>query len=58
MPTAWEGINLWNGKRNPVTLVANVVQRNTEVQPFDSFVDRNAETTTKPVTIPTKLNAT
>jgi hypothetical protein len=51
-------MNLWNENRNPVTLVANVVQRNTAGQPFDSLVDRNAGRTTKPVMIPTKLNDT
>jgi hypothetical protein len=55
---AWEGKNLWNGKRNPVTLVATVVTRNVAVQPFECFADRSAKKTIKPAKIPTKLNAT
>ena len=58
MPTACEGKNLWNGNRNPVTLVSTVVARKSAVQPLLRFAVRNPAKTTNPDRIPTKLNAT
>ena len=56
MPTAWEGKNLWNGNRNPVTLVKTVVARKSAVQPSRRFAVRNPPTTTNPERIPPELN--
>jgi hypothetical protein len=58
IPTPWEGKNLWNGNKNPVTLVAAVVTRNVAVLPLDFFAEISANTTTKPARIPTKLMTT
>src|SRR2546430_12257710 len=54
MPTACEGKNLWNGNRNPVTLVSTVVTKKTAVQPLLRFALRNPARTTNPDRIPTR----
>ena len=58
MPTPCDGKNLWNGKRNPVTLVSTVVNRNSAVQPSSRFAASSPNTTTNPERIPVKLNTT
>src|SRR6266850_3328265 len=58
MPTPWDGKNLWNGKKNPVTLVSTVVTRNSAVQPSSRFPPSSPNTTTNPEKIPIKLNTT
>src|SRR5882762_5053180 len=58
IPTPWDGKNLWNGKRNPVTLVSTVVTRNSAVQPSSRFPPSSPSTTTNPDKIPSKLNIT
>jgi len=58
MPTACEGKNLWNGKRNPVMLVKTVVDKKSAVQLSRRFAVRNPATTTNPARIPIKLNRT
>src|SRR5882724_2612311 len=58
MPTPCDGKNLWNGKRNPVTLVSTVVTRNSAVQPSSRFPPSNPNTTTTPDKIPIKLSTT
>jgi hypothetical protein len=58
IPTPWDGKNLWNGKRNPVTLASTVVTRNNAVQPSSRFPPSSPSTTTNPDKIPIKLNVT
>src|SRR6266403_6342 len=58
MPTPCDGKNLWNGKRNPVTLVSTVVTKNSAVQPSSRFPPSSPNTTTNPDKIPIKLNRT
>jgi len=43
MPTPWDGIKWWTGKKNPVTLVATVVVKNSAVQPSSRFPEREPE---------------
>lgn len=57
MPTARDGRKRWNGKRNPVPLLATAVHKKTAVQPSNRLEVR-PNATTKPATIPTKLNKT
>lgn len=57
MPTMWGG-ERWNGKPNPVTLVATVVVRKSAVQPFIRFPFSSPNMTTNPEKIPTRLNTT
>src|SRR2546430_17231188 len=58
LPTAREGKNLWNGNRNPVTLVSTVVTKKTAVQPLLRFALSNPARTTNLDRIPTKPKAT
>src|ERR1700687_108643 len=58
MPTPWDGKNLWNGKKNPVTLVATVLVKKRAVQPSDIFAPSSSNPTTNPEMIPTRLIAT
>src|ERR1700686_1482072 len=58
MPMAWDGKKRWKGNKNPVTLVATVVQINTAVQPLSGFDVNNPNMTTNPASIPSKLNKT
>jgi hypothetical protein len=51
-------LNPWNGKRNPVTLVATVVVRKIAVQPSSRLADNNPNATRNPEMIPTRLMAT
>src|SRR6266850_3802730 len=58
MPTPCDGKNLWNGKRNPVTLVSTVVTKNSGVQPSSRLPPSSPNTTTNPDKIPIKLSTT
>src|ERR1700682_5670818 len=58
IPLACDGKNLWNGNKNPGPLVATVAQMKSAVQPWSCFAARNPNITTKPASIPTKLNKT
>src|SRR6266851_3494621 len=58
MPMAWDGKKRWKGKKNPVTLVATVVQIKTAVQPLSGLEARSPNITTNPAKIPIKLNKT
>jgi hypothetical protein len=58
MPTARDGRKRRNGKRNPVPLLATVVHKKTAVQPSNRLEVSRPNATTKPATIPTKLNKT
>src|SRR6267378_6718446 len=57
-PTTWDGNNLWNGNMNPVTLVATVVTRKSEVQPSRLLPAISPNNTTNPDKIPTRLITT
>jgi len=56
IPNASAGVNPLNGKKNPVTLVAAVVIRDTAVQLSSRFSINSPNTTTNPEKIPIKLN--
>ena len=58
MPTPCDGKKRWNGKRNPVTLVATVLTRKSAVQPSSRFQASSPNTTTNPEKIPIKLSTT
>ena len=58
MPTACDGRNLWNGKKNPVTLVYTVVERKSAVHPSNGFAPSIPNNTTKPEAIPIRLKMT
>src|ERR1700730_16127488 len=58
MPTACEGKKRWNGNKNPVTLVATVVQIKTAVQPLNCFEASRPNSTTNPAKMPIKLSDT
>jgi hypothetical protein len=58
MPTAIAGVKPWNGKKNPVTLVATVVNRKNEVQWSRRLLVSNPNITTSPERIATRLIAT
>jgi len=53
-----DGKNLWNGKPNPVTLVATVLARKSAVQPSSRFPVSRPYRTTSPEPIPTRLITT
>ena len=58
MPTAWAGVKPWNGKPNPVKLVATVVVRNVAVQPSSRLRASRPYITISPERMPIKLSAT
>jgi hypothetical protein len=58
MPTPGDGKKRWNGKRDPVTLVATVLARKSAVQRSSRFALSSPNTTTNPEPIPTKLSTT
>jgi hypothetical protein len=58
MPILCEGKSWWNGKPNPVTLVAAVVARNRAVQLLNRFALSIAYRTTNPEPMPTRLRIT
>jgi hypothetical protein len=58
IPTACEGKNLWKGNKNPVALVATVVQMKTAVQPLRALEVNKPSITTNPATMPIKLSRT
>src|ERR1700687_1561131 len=57
-PTTWDGNNLWNGNMNPVTLVATVVTRKSDVQPSSLLPAISPDNTTNPDKIPARLITT
>ena len=58
MPITCDGKKRWNGNKNPVTLVATVLQIKTAVQPLICFEVSSPNSTTSPAKIPIKLNKT
>src|SRR5471030_1924396 len=49
------GSSLWNGNRNPVTLVNTVIARKIAVHPLSCFPAISPNITTRPERIPTRL---
>src|ERR1700690_1997818 len=58
VPTAYDGLNPWYGKKYPVTLVSTVVLRNTAVIPSSLFAESRPNATMSPERIPIRLIAT
>ena len=57
-PTPCEGRKVWKGKRKPVRLVANVLDRNVMVQRLYSRERRSPRHTSKPDAMPMRLITT
>src|SRR6266404_7219691 len=58
MPTPIAGVKPWKGKKNPVTLVSNVVNRKSAVQPSNRFAVSRPYATRKPARMAIKLITT
>ena len=58
MPNTCDGSSLWKGNRKPVTLVSTVVTRNTAVSTGKRLPPSMPSATTRPATIPIRLNTT
>src|SRR5277367_5316248 len=58
VPTAYDGLNPWYGKKYPVTLVSTVEIRKTAVVPSSLFAESRPNATISPERIPIRLIAT